>query len=201
MYRKKSLSQGAPNHQHQSRILSDPSYAAEAPRYFLRTGIRSGEILGLRVSDLDFDANLIHIRQSCWQGQIQTLKTKASKNSVHMTTGVRVKLLDYLKDHKHELLFVNRNGRPYSRDKVVAKVLHPMLDELGIKHKGRRCGLHAFRHGLGTLLASNKASVASTQRQLRHKDPRTTFGLYVHVVPNDLIQDIERIRSVLIGTP
>jgi site-specific recombinase XerD len=111
---------------------------------------------------------------------------------------MREKLLDHLKDHKHELLFVNRNGRPYSRDKVVSKVLHPVLDELGIKHKGRRCGLHAFRHGLGTLLASIKASVASTQRQLRHKDPRSTFGHYVHVVPSDLIQDIECIQSVLI---
>jgi integrase len=163
------------------------------------SGTRSGEILGLRVSDLNFDANLIHIRQSVWRGKIQTLKTRASKNSVHMTSGVRARLLEYLKTHKHELLFVNRNGRPYSRDKVVAKVLHPILHELGINHKGRRCGLHAFRHGLASLLASIRASVAVAQRQMRHKDLGTTLG-YTHVVGDELIDAMEEIQSLLMDT-
>ena len=163
------------------------------------SGIRSGEILGLPVCALDFEQNLIHIRQSCWQGRIQTVKTKGSKNSIPMTSAVRAKLLEYLPSHKHELLFVNRNGRPYSRDKVVSKVLHPMLKKLGINHKGRRCGLQAFRHGLASLLVST-ASAKVAQRQLRHSDAATTLGIYAHIIGNDHIEAMERVQSVLIGT-
>jgi integrase len=101
-----------------------------------------------------FERNPIHIRQSCWEGRIQTVKTKGSKNSIPMKSAARAKLMEYLPSHKRDLLFVNRNGRPYSRDKVVSKVLHPMLKKLGINHKGRRCGLQAFRHGLASLLLS-----------------------------------------------
>ena len=39
-----------------------------------------------------------------------------------------------------ELLFVNRRGRPYSRNKVVQQVLHPVVDKLGISRKGQRGG-------------------------------------------------------------
>jgi hypothetical protein len=59
----------------------------------------------------------------------------------------------------HELLFVNRRGRPYSRNKVVQKVLHPVLDKLGIKRKGHRIGLHAIRYGLASLLVDSASGV------------------------------------------
>ena len=164
------------------------------------SGFRSGEILGLRVSDSDFEHNKIWVKQSVWNGKTQTVKTRASKKPVPMTSLVRAKLLEYLKHHKHELLFVNRNGRPYSRDKVVAKVLHPALKELGIQHEGRRCGLHAFRHGLASMLVES-ASTAIAQRQLRHANASTTLGIYAHVIPEDHSEAMEEIQSVLIGTP
>ncbi len=50
------------------------------------TGLRASEILGLRVCDLDFSRRQIHIRQSCWHGKIQTLKTKGSKKPIPMTS-------------------------------------------------------------------------------------------------------------------
>ena len=43
------------------------------------SGFRAGETLGLRVTDLDFQRNLIHVRQAAWHGKIQTVKTKASR--------------------------------------------------------------------------------------------------------------------------
>ena len=53
------------------------------------TGLRASEILGLRVVDLDFEENLIHVRQGAWHGQIITVKTRESENSVPMTTRVK----------------------------------------------------------------------------------------------------------------
>ncbi len=159
------------------------------------SGLRASEILGLRVEDADFDNNQIHVRQAAWHGQIQTLKTDESENTVPMTPLVREKLLTHLEGHTHQLLFVNRRGRPYSRNKVVSTVLHPMLDRLGISHKGRRVGLHAFRHCLSSLLLQS-TGVAVAQRQLRHADPATTLGHYGHVLRNDHREAMDAIESV-----
>jgi len=159
------------------------------------SGLRASELLGLRVEDVDFDNNQIHVKQAAWHGQIQTVKTEESENSVPMTPLMREKLLKHLEGHSHQLLFVNRRGRPYSRNKVVSTVLHPMLDRLGIPHKGRRCGLHAFRHCLASLLL-HSTGVAVAQRQLRHADAATTLGIYGHVLRNDHREAMDEIESV-----
>jgi integrase len=93
---------------------------------------------------------------------------------------------------------VNRRGRPYSRNKVVSTVLHPLLDELGIAHKGKRAGLHAFRHCLSSLLLQS-TGVAVAQRQMRHADPATTLGFYGHVLGDDHREAMDAIESVFFG--
>lgn len=160
------------------------------------SGLRASEIIGLRVEDLDFDTSTIHVRQSVWHGKIQTVKTKESENSVPMTPLVREKLRAHLANHKHELLFVNGRGRPYSRNKVVQQVLHPVVDKLGISRKGRRVGLHAFRHTVASMLLQT-AGAAVAQRQLRHADPATTLGIYGHVLGDDQREAMGQIESVL----
>lgn len=160
------------------------------------SGLRASEILGLRVEDIDFDQNLIHVRQAAWHGQIQTVKTRESENTVPMTPLVRDKLTAHLSDHRHDLLFANRIGRPYSRNKVVQTILHPIVDKLSISRKGRRVGLHAFRHTVASMLLQT-AGAAVAQRQLRHADPATTLGIYGHVLGHDQREAMNQIESVL----
>jgi integrase len=160
------------------------------------SGLRSEEIIGLRVEDLDFDQNLIHIRQGIWQQQVVTLKTEASENSVIMTPLMRAKLQKHLQNHAHELLFVNRRRRPFDRDKIVKLVLHPILDKLGIKRKGKRIGLHAFRHCLASMILKSQGVLAA-QRQLRHSDPATTLSSYGHLLGDDSREALVAVESVL----
>jgi integrase len=163
------------------------------------TGLRAGEILGLRVIDCDLERNLIFVRQTAWEGRIiQGAKTKGSKNSVPMPSLVREKLEHYLRTHDRELLFANRKGGPYRRDKIVAKVLHPVLDRIGVPRKGRRVAFHAFRHGLASMLV-DLASPAVAQRQLRHADAATTLGIYAHVIGSGHKDAVEAIQAVCTG--
>jgi integrase len=162
------------------------------------SGLRAGEILGLRAEDLDFERGLIHVHQAAWHGQIQTVKTEESENSVVMTRLVKEKLHEHLVNHTHELVFVNRRGRPYSRNKVVQTILHPVLDKIKIARKGRRVGLHAFRHTLASMLLQT-AGASVAQRQLRHKDASTTLAIYGHVLGDDHKNAMEEIQSVLSG--
>jgi integrase len=161
------------------------------------SGLRASEIIGLRVEDLDFEQNIIHVRQAIVLGEVGTTKTDGSENSIPMTPLVREKLQAHLANHTHELVFANSRRHHYSRDKIVSKVLHPVLDKLAISRKGRRVGLHAFRHTLTSMLLQS-TGVAVAQRQMRHSDASTTLGHYGHVLGNDHREAIEAIESVLV---
>lgn len=116
-----------------------------------------------------------------------------------MPSIVSKKLSEYLTTHKHELLFVNQRDRPYSRNHIVERKLHPVLDRLGIERRGRHVGLHAFRHGLASMLVDS-AGVAIAQRQLRHSDAATTLGIYAHVIGSGHVDAMEAIQSQLLPT-
>jgi integrase len=146
------------------------------------TGLRIGEALGLLVLDLDFRKKVIHVRRSVYMGTLQTPKSKASVADLPMPSVLESRLKDYLtrnwRKNETGLLFCNRNGRPYSANKLREKRLHPILDSLGI----RRCGFHAIRHGVASELIENGAPLTVVQSQMRHSDARITLGRYGHVV-------------------
>jgi integrase len=162
------------------------------------TGLRAGEILGLRVVDCDMTRRLIFVEQTAWEGLIiDGAKTEASKNSVPMQSLVWEMLVK--NPPKGELLFPNRKGGPYRRGKIVENVLHPVMEKLGIPYKGKRAAFHAFRHALSSMLV-NVTNPAVAQRQLRHKDASITLGIYSHVIGTAHIDAVEEIqRYVTLG--
>lgn len=103
------------------------------------------------MDDLDFERRMIHVRRSVWQGQIQTVKSRASKAPILVADALPVTVKRYSESwepNPAKLLFMNRRGRPYSSNKVVQKGLWPLLEKLKIQ----KCGLHAFRHTPSSLL-------------------------------------------------
>jgi integrase len=145
-------------------------------------GLRIGEVLALRVSDIDFLRKIVRVRQSVDAAtrKVQAVKSKASSADVPMPSQLEARLRKHLQTHdgKAELLFINRRGRPYSANKLRAKVLHPLLQKLGVP----RGGFHAARHGVTSSLLADGATPAVVQKQLRHSDPRITLGVYAHVI-------------------
>jgi integrase len=165
------------------------------------TGLRAGEMLGLKVSDLDFERQVIHVRRSIDSRtkKEQTPKSKGSASDVPMPRALEIRLRDFLRSHYREnpngYLFANRNGNSFSVGKVSEYGLWPVLERLKIKN----AGLHAFRHAAASELLEEGAPLSVVQRQLRHRDARTTLQKYGHVVGdaqrravNTLAEKIER---------
>jgi len=88
-------------------------------------GLRIGEVLALRVSDLDFARKIIRVRQTVDAAtrDVQAVKSQASSADVPMPSQLQTLLRAHLLKHdgKSELLFVNRNGRPLSANKLREK--------------------------------------------------------------------------------
>lgn len=142
------------------------------------------EALGLRVCDVDFERKIVRVRQSVdsHTRKVQGCKSKASEDDLPLPPQLEARLRKFLKGTTSAtgLLFFNRNGRPYSANKLREKKLHPLLKKLGIPHGG----FHAARHGMTSELFEAGAAPSVVQRQMRHSDPRITLGLYGHVVGN-----------------
>jgi integrase len=161
-------------------------------------GLRIGETLGLRKSDVDFAQHLIRIRQSVDAATRipGAVKSKASRADMPMSKELETRLRAHLLRHDgvSELLFVNRRGRPFSANKLREKQLHPLLDALKIP----RGGFHSMRHGAASSLLADGATPAVVQRQLRHSDPRITLGIYGHVIGDEQRDAVQNRSSRLV---
>jgi len=143
------------------------------------SGMRAGEVLGLQWADVDWERQSIHIRRSAWCGKVTSTKTQGSAADIPMPKKLSETLRAYRQVWRQNpagFLFTTRNDRPPSSNKVVEYQLWPVLDALNIE----RCGLHAFRHGVASMLADLGYTVDVRQKQLRHSNSRTTMD-YTHV--------------------
>jgi integrase len=160
------------------------------------TGLRPGEVLGLSIDDLDFEQRLIFVRCSAWYSHLISPKSNRSVATVPMPGPLAEVLTNYLaswRPNEKRLLFSNRRDNPYSENKVVQKRLWPILDALSIP----RCGMHAFRHGHGSLMHSSGASLKVAQAQLRHADASTTSRYYLHVIGSEQRDAAEKVAQIL----
>jgi integrase len=134
------------------------------------TGMRIGEAAGLHVDDLDLDNYVIYVRRGVWNGRELSPKTKNAVREIDIDSGLAEMLRQHLGDKKAGRVFEARNGSPISGNNVLKRVLHPLLERLGI----RRAGLHAFRHSRVTMLRK-RGTPADLQKQwIGHSSLRTT---------------------------
>jgi integrase len=161
------------------------------------TGMRAGEMLGLQWGDIDFEKGSLQIRRSAWYGRVQTTKNKNSEAIIPLPGVLSSTLRMYQaqwKPNPDGFLFVTRNRRPPSSNKVVEYGLWPVLDLLSIP----RCGLHAFRHSHASLLLDTGATPKVVQEQLRHADARITLGVYGHVLGDAHREAVEKVASIVL---
>jgi integrase len=126
----------------------------------LYTGIRKGELLGLRVGDLDFTTKSLFING-------ETSKSKKSRKiPIHPTLSLHLK--DYLRE---------RQERGISCEHLIVSTLRDKkFTEHGIKHwveKYKKLSkvnfhIHRFRHTFACTLAKNHADITSIKNVMGH---------------------------------
>jgi len=142
------------------------------------TGMRSGELRGLRVGDVDLAKAIIHVRRSVWEGKEQSPKTENGYRKVGIDASLVQILKEYLGGRKLGYVFQTRRGTPLAGNNIVDRHLWPILDELEI----RRCGLHAFRHGRVSFLVENDIPTNVIKQWIGHGSQKM-IDLYTHSRP------------------
>jgi integrase len=117
------------------------------------TGMRVGEVLGLELKHLSTDCKTITVEQSCWEGDIQTPKTKNAYRQLDICPKLAELLRGFVKDRQAGLLFTNKASKPLSQTNLLRRSLHPILKQLGVE----KAGFHATRRFRTTWLRKQRA--------------------------------------------
>jgi len=159
-----------------------------ALRLAAMTGMRRGEVVGLRWSDVDFDRARLAVRRtaSCagYAVHVTTNKTATSRRAVDLdvdtVTVLRAWRVAQAKelDHVSELVFTNRRG----------ELLHPHVLSQSFERVARDAGLprirfHDLRHTHATLLLKSGVPLKVVSERLGHSTPAFTMTVYQHVLP------------------
>ena len=145
-------------------------------------GLRRGELLGLRWNDVDFENNVIRIRQSlCFlngKPHIGPPKTRASRRDLPLLPAVREALSRYGETtvrYDDGLIFHSSKGNP-----VCPSILQRTFHRLAQKANLPPLSIHEARHTAATLLAETWASPKEAQTILGHSSITTTLQIYTH---------------------
>lgn len=156
------------------------------------SGLRIGELLGLRVDDVDFLRRTIRVqRQRLQSNEVAPLKSKASRRTVPVGKVVIDALAAHLAAYpaSDEALFTDELGDPltYRRWKRV------LSDAVANCPSAGQMTSHSFRHFAASALISGGASVKQVQAFLGHASAVITLRTYSHLWPGDE----DRTRNVL----
>jgi integrase len=158
------------------------------------TGLRIGELLALRQKHIDFSAHLIRVRETVYEGQFGSPKTRSSRRDIPMSNAVRGLLLPLCrKSIPEELVFHSRPGTPINPKNLANRVLRPTCRKLNLPV----VGWHSFRHTHATLLTEVGESIKTTQAILGHSDLETTLNIYSHPIPESQRRAMERVAEIL----
>ena len=153
------------------------------------SGLRVGELLGLKWEDVDFDHNLIHIRRSVVKQHIGPPKTEASQKPIPMVPELANSLWLWKQETPYrapsDWVYASpakKGKQPYWPNSIYRGYIKPAADRIGIR---KSIGWHTFRHTFGTLLNANGENPKVIQELLRHANLRVTMDTYVQAVSDE----------------
>lgn len=189
------------------RISGDPFY----PLIYtaLWTGMRRGELLGLRWRDVDLKGKSINVVQSLrWvagECRFEDVKTEKSRRNIPIPDAL-VTFLKKLRKEQAEiklrqenyqdygLVFCRPDGAPWCPS-TITHHFHDLAKNAGFPD----LRFHDLRHTHATLLLKQGVHPKVVQERLGHASITTTMDIYSHVLPTLQKQAIEQLGTV-IGT-
>lgn len=159
------------------------------------TGMRTGEVHGLKWKYVDFDLRIIRVRETFVLGEDEYTKTDGSQRDIQMSQPV----FDALKSQYEangkvsEYVFCNLVGEPLDNKNFSDRVWYPLLRHLGLK--ARRP--YQMRHTAATLWLASGEAPEWIARQLGHTSTEMLFRVYSRYVPNLTRQDGSAMERLL----
>ena len=162
-------------------------------RFF--TGMRTGEVHGLKWKYVDFERRQILIRETFVLGEDEYTKTDGSQRDIHMSQPVwdALKAQQYITGRASDYVFCNLLGEPLDNTNFTKRVWYPLLRHLGYEQRKP----YQMRHTAATLWLASGEAPEWIARQLGHTSTEMLFRVYSRYVPNLTRQDGSAMERLL----
>ncbi|MBR3000452.1 MAG: site-specific integrase [Oscillospiraceae bacterium] len=161
----------------------------------LFSGVRKGELLGIRWSTVDFVNETISIKENVLYEPdvgiyIDTPKTPKSLRTISLPSEIMALLKDlqqFQEAERHRIgaypeadgyVFAKEDGSPMHPDSI-----GPFLKKFETKNNLPKLNAHAFRHTMASMLYMEGLDSVSISARLGHAQVSTTANIYAHALP------------------
>ena len=163
----------------------------------LATGLRRGELLGLKWEDLDLDRGDLRVKRQIARINGEVVEAPLKTKNAYRTLPLAKDTIDVLNQQKKKVggcpwVFPSPTGGPMSPDSVL-HMLHRVLKRAGLP----MVRFHDLRHTFATLALQNGVDVKTVSGMLGHYSAGFTLDTYAHVTTSAQRQAAEAMESVL----
>ena len=176
----------------------------------LGTGMRRGELLGLRWQDVDLAHSVVHVRQTVGllhgRTEIKPPKSASSPRAIP----IQPEIVAALREHRarqderrglvggvwedHDLVFAAANGKPINPDNL-RRDYDRLVKQAGVP----RIRIHDQRHTHVTLALASGANIKAISRRIGHANTSLTLDVYAHVLPEQHTEVADKVGAILFG--
>jgi integrase len=179
------------------------------PAFYLAitTGMRRGEILGVRWKDVDLEKGMLNVRQTLSKDGRQFLpgaKTSAGIRSIKLSNDTIVLLkkqktvvakekLSYGPEYEdNDLIICTSKGTPINPENL-KRTFQRLIKEANVPS----IRLHDLRHTHATMLLASGVNAKVISERLGHTNIKTTLDIYSHVLPSMQEEAANQIDTLL----
>jgi len=148
----------------------------------LTTGMREGELIGLRRGDADLTAGTLRISRTVYNGVEGTPKSKRSRRTIKVPRIALGALKQHIKSEAYaddDWLFPNSVGNPIWCYSFITHYWKPLVKRAGIQYRN----FHTCRHYVASSLLGKGLPITVVATYLGH-DVRTLLKVYAHFMPD-----------------
>ena len=148
----------------------------------LLTGLRRGELLGLKWDDVDLKNGILHVRRQIMRQNGAVVEAPLKTKNSYRSIAIPADAVEVLKTQREkvgcgsEYVFPSPTGGPISPDSVL-HMLQRVLKRAGLE----RVRFHDLRHTFATLALQNGVDVKTVSGMLGHYSAGFTLDTYAHV--------------------
>jgi len=197
--------------QEQARVFLEAAKGDRLEALYLlaiHTGLRQGELLGLKWVDVDLDRRTLQVRRilsAAKNGPNFTTPKNNQGRSVRLT----VQAVQAVRDHRkrqveerlkhdgfwqdHGLVFTTLVGTPLNRHNVFSRSFKLLLRRAELPDMP----FHALRHSFATLMLAGGEHPKVVQEMMGHSGIRVTMDFYSHVLPDMQKGAVDRLGAML----
>lgn len=176
-------------------------------RFVLQTGLRTGELIGLKWSDIDFENRTMKIertmeyRYKVGEWRVGSPKSKSGYRTIPLTDEAicilenqrsKNKSLKLVPMEWKDIVFLCRKGTPV-KNSTYDTGLFKYCDRVGIP----RFSMHVLRHTFATRCIEGGMKPKTLQKILGHSNIGITMNLYVHITEDEKHREIDLVADAL----